>query len=195
MNQKIVIQISLLLIVVVTSLIFYTLFFKDPNIKTEGIEKDTQESKVLVKKKTNQIKDIVYNSNYSDNNRYIIKAEFGEFNTDDSDTMLLTNVTGTIYLENSESIKISSTEAKYNSVNYNTKFYQNVSIVFDDHQIYSDNFDLFFDKKISTMYGNVIYKNLITTLHADKIDIDLITKDSKIYMLNKSKKIIVKNLN
>ena len=45
------------------------------------------------------------------------------------------------------------------------------------------------------MYGNVIYKNLITTLHADKIDIDLITKDSKIYMLNKSKKIIVKNLN
>mgnify|MGYP006125630597 CR=1 FL=1 len=195
MNQKIVIQISLLLIVVVTSLIFYTLFLKDPNIKTEGIEKDTQESKVLVKKKTNQIKDIVYNSNYSDNNRYIIKAEFGEFNTDDSDTMLLTNVTGTIYLENSESIKISSTEAKYNSVNYNTKFYQNVSIVFDDHQIYSDNFDLFFDKKISTMYGNVIYKNLITTLHADKIDIDLITKDSKIYMLNKSKKIIVKNLN
>ena len=194
MNQKIVIQISLLLIVVVTSLIFYTLFFKDPNIKTEGIEKDTQESKVLVKKKTNQIKDIVYNSNYSDNNRYIIKAEFGEFNTDDSDTMLLTNVTGTIYLENSESIKISSTEAKYNSVNYNTKFYQNVSIVFDDHQIYSDNFDLFFDKKISTMYGNVIYKNLITTLHADKIDIDLITKDSKIYMLNKSKKIKIKNL-
>ena len=195
MNRKIIIQLSLLLIVPVTSLIFYALFLKDPNIKTEGIEKDAQESEILVKKETNQIKDIVYNSNYSDNNRYIIKAEFGEFDNDDSDVMLLTNVTGTIYLENSGSIKISSTEAIYNSVNYNTKFYQNVSIVFDDHKIYSDNFELFFDKKISTMYGNVVYKNLITTLHADKIDIDLTTKDSKIYMLNKSKKIIVKNLN
>ena len=80
-------------------------------------------------------------------------------------------------------------------MNYNTNFYQKVLIVFKDHQINSDNFDLFFDKKLGTIYSNIIYKNLNTILQADKVDIDLITKDSKIYMLDKSKKVNIKYLN
>ena len=109
--------------------------------------------------------------------------------------MMLTNVTGTIFLKNSETIEISSKKARYDSVGYNTNFSENVLITFNDHQINSDNFDLFFDKKLSTIYNNIIYKNLNTMLHADKIDIDLITKNSKIYMFDKSKKIKAKILN
>ena len=138
---------------------------------------------------------IVYNSTYLDDNNYIIKAEFGAFSADDPGLMMLTNVTGTIFLKNSETIEISSKKARYDSVGYNTNFSENVLITFNDHQINSDNFDLFFDKKLSTIYNNIIYKNLNTMLHADKIDIDLITKNSKIYMFDKSKKIKTKILN
>ena len=109
--------------------------------------------------------------------------------------MLLTNVQGKFLLKNSEIIIITSKKANYDSVNYNTNFYQNVLITFDGHQINSDNFDLFFDKKLGTIYNNITYKNLSTTLLADKIDIDIITKDSKIYMLEKKKKIKIKHLN
>ena len=104
--------------------------------------------------------------------------------------MLLTNVNGKIIFENSDIIEISSEKANYNSVNYNTTFYQNVLVTFNDHQISSDNFDFFFD-----MYNNITYKNSNTILQADKVDINLITKDSKIYMFDKSKKIKIKNLN
>ena len=194
MNKKVLIQISLLLVILVTCLFFYRLFFKNPSTELDNVKENEQNNKILPNKNKNQINDLVYKSNYSGNSKYIITAEFGKFIQDNPDLMLLTNVKGVITLNDSDTIKISSKKASYNSINYDTNFYQNVLITFDNHQIYSDNFDLFFDKKISTIYNNVIYKNLNTTLHADKIDIDLITKDSKIYMLNKSEKIKIKNL-
>ena len=194
MNKKVLIQISLLLVILVTCLFFYRLFFKNPSTELDNVKENEQNNKILPNNNKNQINDLIYKSNYSGNSKYIITAEFGKFIQDNPDLMLLTNVKGVITLNDSDTIKISSKKASYNSINYDTNFYQNVLITFDNHQIYSDNFDLFFDKKISTIYNNVIYKNLNTTLHADKIDIDLITKDSKIYMLNKSEKIKIKNL-
>ena len=40
-----------------------------------------------------------------------------------------------------------------------------------------------------TISKNIIYKNLDTKLEADKIEIDLLTKNTKIFMDDKSKKI------
>ena len=101
--------------------------------------------------------------------------------------MLLTNVKGKFLLKNSEIIEITSKKANYNSVNYNTNFYQNVLITFDNHKINSDNFDLFFDSKLGTIYNNIIYKSPTNELFADKLEIDLLTKDSKIFMFNNEK--------
>lgn len=194
-NKKILIQFFLILTIFLTCFIFYKLFFIDPIAELKNVENNQWKSKNLVKKGTNQMNGIVYNSTYLDDNNYIIKAEFGEFSADDPGLMILTNVTGTIFLKNSETIEISSKKARYDSVGYNTNFSENVLITFNDHQINSDNFDLFFDKKLSTIYNNIIYRNLNTMLHADKIDIDLITKNSKIYMFDESRKIKAKILN
>jgi len=195
MNKKVLIQFSLLLTIFISCLIFYKLFFFSPDLELKDIKKSQQDQKDLVEKGTNQMNDITYNSKYLDDNKYIIKAKFAEFNEDDPDIMLLTNVKGKIFFESSGTVEIFSNKALYNSVNYNTNFYNEVLVVYENNQINSNNFDLFFDKKIGTIYGDVIYKNLNTTLEADKIDIDLITKDSKIYMIDKSKKINIKNLN
>jgi len=54
---------------------------------------------------TNQMNDITYNSKYLDDNKYIIKAKFAEFNEDDPDIMLLTNVKGKIFLKVLEQLK------------------------------------------------------------------------------------------
>ena len=194
-NKKILIQFFLILTIFLTCFIFYKFFFINPIAELKNVENNQWKNKNLIKKGTNQMNGIVYNSTYLDDNNYIIKAEFGAFSADDPGLMMLTNVTGTIFLKNSETIEISSKKARYDSVGYNTNFSENVLITFNDHQINSDNFDLFFDKKLSTIYNNIIYKNLNTMLHADKIDIDLITKNSKIYMFDKSKKIKAKILN
>jgi len=194
MNKKVLIQLSLFLTIFISCLIFYRLFFIDPNAEIENTKYD-QESKKISKNTKNQINEITYKSKYLNNKNYVIKAEFAEFSEDNPDIMLLYNVKGKMFSDNSDIIEISSKKAIYNSVNYNTNFYENVLVNYNDHQINSDNFDLFFDKKISTIYNNVTYKSLNTILHADKIDIDLITKNSKIYMLDKSKKVKIQNLN
>ena len=192
MNKKILIQFFLILIIFCASFIFYKVFFTNPILE---LENKISENKNDEKKKTNIINDITYKSVHSGDNSYIIKAEFGEIDKDNQDFMLLTNVKGKFFFKDSDMIEISSEKAYYDSLNYNTNFYQNVLIVFKDHQINSDNFDLLFDKKLGTIYSNIIYKNLNTVLRADKVDINLITKDSKIYMLDKSKKVKIKYLN
>jgi len=191
-NKKILIQFFLILIIFCVSFIFYKVFFTNPILE---LENKISENKNDEKKKTNIINDITYKSVHSGDNSYIIKAEFGEIDKDNQDFMLLTNVKGKFFFKDSDMIEISSEKAYYDSLNYNTNFYQNVLIVFKDHQINSDNFDLSFDKKLGTIYSNIIYKNLNTVLRADKVDINLITKDSKIYMLDKSKKVKIKYLN
>ena len=183
-------------IIFFSSFIFYKVFFTNPTIKANNMnEKKVIEDKIDEEKITNKMNDITYKSVHSGDNSYIIKAEYGEIDKDNPDFMLLTNVKGKFFFKDSDMIEISSEKAYYDSLNYNTNFYQKVLIVFKDHQINSDNFDLFFDKKLGTIYSNIIYKNLNTILQADKVDIDLITKDSKIYMLDKSKKVNIKYLN
>ena len=191
MNKKMLTQCFLILVILSTSFIFYRLFLTDQAVKLEDVELENID---ISKINTNQINDLSYYSKSLDDNIYIIKAEFGEISEDNPDLMLLTNVKGNFLLKNSDMIEITSKKANYDSVNYNTNFYQDVLIIFDGHQINSDNFDLFFDKNLGTIYSNIVYKNLSNTILADKIDIDLITKDSKIYMLDKSKKIKIKHL-
>ncbi len=152
-------------------------------------------SKKLDKKGMNQISNISYNVKDLSGNQYRVKSEFGEFIENNQDVMLLTSVEAIITFKNSEIVKIISKKAIYDALNYNTNFYDGVLIIYKDNNITSKNFDLFFEKKIGTIFGNVVYRNLNTTLHADKMDLDLITKNSKIYMLNKSKKIKIKSLN
>ena len=192
MNKKILTQCFLVLVIVVSVLVFYNIFFKYETSQLENVKKETLD---IPKKNTNLINNITYNSKSLGDNNYTIKAEFAEINKDIPDFMVLTNVKGKFLLKNSDLIEITSKKANYNSVNYNTNFYQDVLITFEDHQINSDNFDLIFDKNLGTIYNNIVYKNLSTTLIADKIDIDLITKDSKIYMIDKSKNIKIKHLN
>ena len=79
--------------------------------------------------------------------------------------------------------------------NYDTKFYGNVIVVYTEHTITSDNLNLYFEKNLADILNNVVYKNLNTTLEADKIEIDLLTKNSNIYMNNKFEKIKIINKN
>ena len=105
------------------------------------------------------------------------------------------NVLATINLKDTNQINISSDIATFNNINYDTNFYNNVLVTYGGHTITSNNLDLFFEKNLATITQNIIYKNLNTTLEADKVEIDLITKNSKIFMDNQSKKVKVFSIN
>ena len=193
MQKKTLIQLSLLLAIFVISTVFYKKYFV--NLNSGKIKNVINKDKILVKKGINQINKITYTAQDLEGNRYVVISEFGEFDQNKPDIMLLTNVEATIFTKDSNSIKIFSNKSLYNNLNYNTNFYDEVLVTFENHRIFSDNLDLAFNDKIGTIFNNVIYKNLNTELHADKIEIDLISKDSKIYMFDKKKKVKIKSLN
>ena len=107
----------------------------------------------------------------------------------------MNTVLAVINLKNSDSIKISSDRALYNSNNFNTQFTGNVLMTHKEHDITSDNLDLEFQDNMATITNNVIYKNFNTKMYADKIEINLITKNSKIFMNSGSKKVKIIGMN
>ena len=149
---------------------------------------DDGNNKVL-KEKSNIIKDISYLSKDDAGNIYVINAEYGEINEDNPDIIFLENVKAKISIFNSEDFFIESDFAKYNSKNYNTNFYENTKVEYTEHKINCRYLDLLFNENLALLYEDVVYKNLQTRLLADRLEIDLITKNSKLSMKNNEEKI------
>ena len=143
----------------------------------------------------NIILDLKYVAKEQNGSEYIITSEKGVLNDENPELILMNNVLAVINLKNSNSIKISSDTALYNSGNFNTEFIGNVLMTNKEHNITSDNLDLVFQNNLVTITNNVIYKNFNTKMYADKIEIDLITKNSKIFMNDGSKKVKIIGMN
>ena len=194
MHQKTLIQLLLLLSILVISFIFYKTYFSKKNIVSKKID-IIEDKKKQFKTKSNLIENIKYTSVDKEGNGYIITSKTGELDYNQPELILMKNVIATINLHNSVPIIISADNAIYNNINYDTNFYENVVVTYNDHFISSDNLDLIFENNLATISNNIIYKNLNTKLQADKVEIDLITKNSKIFMNDKTKKIKIMSIN
>jgi len=188
MDKKTVAQLFLVSVIIV---IFLTIFLKyfDQEIsskKSDILEKKTPE---ILDEKSNIIKGIEYFSKDNAGSIYSIKAETGKINEDNPDIIFLTNVKAKISTLGNEDIFIQSDFAKYNSKNYDTNFYENIKVDYVEHQIDCRYLDLLFNNNQAILYEDIIYKNLETVLLADRLEIDLITKNSKISMKNEKEKI------
>ena len=134
-------------------------------------------------------KDIEYFSKDESGSIYNINAESGNINDDNPDIIFLKNVKAKISTLNSQDIFIQSDFAKYNSKNFDTNFYENIKVEYAEHEIDCEYLDLLFNKNQAILYDNIIYKNLETRLLADRLEIDLITKNSKLSMKSGKEKI------
>ena len=121
---------------------------------------------------------------------YEIISDFGIINIDDPDITFMTNVTASIYLENSNNIIITSKFANFNNKNYETEFYETVNIVRADERIRSQKLEFSLIKDLILISDQVIFEKPGFNLKADKVEIDLITKNSKIFMNDSTKKVV-----
>ncbi len=185
MSPKSLIQSGIFLVIAIILLVNYLIFFnKNENlVKINKAEIDNNVD--------NKILDLKYNAIDEDGNSYIIESESGKVAEKEKNVLVLERVTGIIKILNSEDIIILSDFANYNKVTLDTFFYGNVRLSYDEHLIDSDElFMNYIDKNIS-IKNNVRYKDHNNKLYADILEIDLVTKFSKIYMLDKQKKVKV----
>ena len=194
MYKKIIIQLFLLLtLVTITTFVFF-FYFKEKEILKEN---NIQMEKITELKINEETASLMKNMNYSfsdlNGNNYEILSEFGKVDINDPDKIFMTNVLATIHLKNESPIKIVSKFANYNKNDHETKFFENVKIMYKIHKVTSQNLNLSFKSNLVTMYNKIIYTKPGTKLFADQLQIDLLTKNSKIFMNNKFEKIKIIN--
>ena len=191
---------NIFLIIFFFSSIFfiYLKFFetkKTTEISFEIPESNKIDKNIIERSNSNIINDVRYNSKDSKGNEYEILASEGEIDYSDSNIIYLTNVKALINLKNSESIIISSDFGKYNNANFDTIFSKNVVIKYLENQITSEYVDFSIKRNSMEISKNVIYISEKNMMKADVIEMNLETKDTKIFMYEESKKVNIKSKN
>ena len=193
MRTSLLIQTTILLIVIVIIFASYKFFFYENQTKEVNILTRTEKNDI--KKEDNLIEDLNYNSSDENGNVYEINSESGVIDEKDINILYLKNVKAVIKIKNSGVVNVYSDFAKYNKSNLNTHFYENVSLKFRDHNIASNNIYLNYLEKKIKITNNISYYDKNNKMTADVIEFDLLTKVSKIYMMDKANKIkgLIKN--
>ena len=197
MNKKKSLQFSLVILLILSSIVFYKKFFSE---NTNLVEKKLDEKKIEVsnsnkdidKKNSNLIETLKYVSQDLAGNTYMINAETAKFEKDKVDNVILFKVKAEIIRQNEETIKIYSESANYNKKTNNTVFKKSVSINYADQLIKSEMVKLNFSEKLIEIIENVYYMNNNTEIYADKVELDLLKKKMKISMINQNDNIQIK---
>ena len=190
MTKKAYIQIFLVSILLIISLLLYLNYFKKTNLRKDfkvNMEQSLNSGESL-------IEDLVYLSTDKDGNEYKIEAKKGNIDKANPDIIYLENVNAIISLQESDYIFIKSKFAKYNSKTFDTLFNNSVSVDYGEHLLKSNFLDLSFENNLVSIYDNVRYVSGISSLIADKAEIDILNKKTKIFMENPNKKVQINNI-
>ena len=193
MSKKTGLQVIMVLVIILISLGFYLKYF------TKNFE-DVKEARVIEKIDESQnststyIDDINYVSTDVKGNKYQINAKQAEIKIENADIMFLTDVVAFIFIKDSDTVKITSNFGKYNTTNSDTIFSKNVIVVYPGHKITGEYLDFSFLTNLGVFSTNVIYTGDKTNGFADKIEINLTTKDTKIFMNDTGKKVLIEGI-
>ena len=163
-------------------------------LNQNNIDKDNQLIKIEENKdklkKNKEINNSQYVQNLTKEIEYItstkngdivkIFAKSGKTNLKNNNILELEDVNGTISSDGKSNIYISSKFAEYNYSDQNSKFYEDVEIKYIDRVIICDNFDLKINDNIAVAYNNVIVKDNKSLMKAEKVTMNILTKDINI---------------
>ena len=190
MTKKIYIQFFLLIFLIIISLFLFFKYFKKSNLESE-IKTKLEEPQVVGE---SMIEDLKYFSIDKQGNEYKIEAKKGNIDKSNPDIIYLENVEAIIQLQKSNVILIRSKFAKYNTKNYDTLFNEAVSVNYNEHLLKSEFLDLSFEKNLVSIYDDVRYLSGISSLSADKAEIDILNKKTKIFMNDPNQKVLINSL-
>ena len=204
MRKKTLLQIILIIFLVILTYIIFTNYYIGDKTKSSSTKNNNNISNSKSEKSDkNLIKDISYTANNIKGDIYHLWADFGEIYVENQELMFLTDVNGKITLHDGIIVTIKSDYANYNTKTFETTFINNVKVKKSDEIITGDELYLALEhddttsqdmekkeENILRMSRNVFYKKPGYTLSADILEIDLITKNIKIYMIDKYKKVL-----
>ena len=187
--MKKTLQLFLLFILVLIAIVFYKKYFSTKNTTQLKVtsNKEGEDNKNY---KSNLIKNLSYNLDLQDNSKYLIFADESELLYEsDVELVKMINVTAKFIDKDNNELTINADKALFNSMSYNTNFNDNVIVKYRNDRIFSENLDLDFTKNIVTIYNNVVYEGVQGLINTDNVKINLVTKNTEIFMNDLSNKV------
>ena len=187
--MKVFLQTFLFSILIIISFFFYKKYFMKQEIVEEiAVEKNIIKNVPIEKK--NVITNLQYNVKLKNDGKYEIKSKSSEILYEDGlEIVFMEDVIATFTDNLNREIIIRSDKANFNSATYNTKFIDNIKIIYENHKITADRIDFNFKENNILIFQNVIYTGLNQEIYTDNIKINLITKDVQLYMNNQNEKV------
>ena len=173
-------------------ILFFYLKFEKKNNEFENVDTTSLENDY---NNLNVINDVNYVSKDSRGNEYILNALEGQIDLSNNKTIFLTEVSAIVNFNDKSEINIISDFGKYNIDNYDTIFSKNVIITFMGHKIRGNYLDFSLNRNSMIISKEVIYTYRNKTLKADVVEINIETKDTKIFMYEKNEKVNIKSEN
>ena len=194
MKYKKSIEIILFLLVCFLVFFFYFKYFNQNSSERNFDNEDIKQDNIIKSDEKNTITNLYYENYDLEGNRYVILSKTGVLNDINTDQIFMNDVNAFIELNKGGKIDLVSDKAEYNMTNSDTNFVENVELTYLKHKVYADNIDVLFEASKLNAYNNLVYKNFDLNLIADKVEIDLISKDTKISNFDDTKiKIFKKN--
>ena len=197
MNKKIYLGSIFLTLFFSITIFFYFKSYDNKNLirkdeKINLIEKEKIEINDEKIESSNIIEDVSYSATDTKGNNYFLQANQGTIDQNESNYIFLKSVKAIINLKNYELIEISSDFGKYNINNYDTIFSKNVIITYLDNKITGDYLDFSLEDNLMIISKDVFLENNKSSLQADVIEVNINTKDIKIFMYEENKNINIK---
>ena len=155
-------------------------------MKNESEEKIVIENNIKkndITEKKNIITNLQYNVKLGNNGNYEIKSTSSKIIYENGfEIVFMEDVIATFTDNQDRKVIIRSDKASFNSSTYDTKFRDNIKILYKNHKITSDKINFDFKQNNILIFQNVIYTGLKEEINTDNIKLNLITKDVQFYM-------------
>ena len=180
--MKVFLQTFLFSILIIIGFFFYqTYFMKNESVEKIVIENNIKKNDITEKK--NIITNLQYNVKLENNGNYEIKSTSSKIIYENGfEIVFMEDVIATFTDNQDRKVIIRSDKASFNSSTYDTKFRDNIKILYENHKITSDKINFDFKQNNILIFQNVIYTGLKEEINTDNIKINLITKDVQFYM-------------
>jgi len=173
-------------------LLILATYFLYPLLKQKTFKKSIVEKQSAIvdddaENKSNTFENVEYKGIYNLDKEFTVKSEKAYILDENPEIVHMQTMVVVLQMNDGRIITITSDTGRYNKVTYDSYFVDNVKATDGSTIISSDNLDLLATKDFATAYNDVILKDKKSSLQADKVDYDFVTKKYAISMFDKEK--------
>ena len=179
-------QILLFLLGVALVILTYFVYPQKKSLYTEKIDKFKGVAEVEEDTSVNTFENISYAGTDQKGNPFEIGSKFAKILKSDPNLTYMTDVTAYFFFENDRTIVITSDAALYNKLSNDMLFKENVKVVDQKDTLTCEFLDVSPSNDLITAYDNIEFHSQKGTTFADKAQINLVTKISRISMYDNS---------